>query len=383
MRVSAEKESIMKEYQLVCPCLLGAEGMVADELRRMGAQNVMPENGRVLFDGSPAMIVRANLRSRFSERVQIRLGTFEAKTFEALFENVKSLPWEDFIGKNDRFPVKGRSLSSKLQSIPDCQSIIKKAVVERLKNKYHIPWFEETGALYQIQFLIMKDQVSVMIDTSGAPLHKRGYRELSAAAPIKETLAAMMADLSHVHSGHTVIDPMCGSGTLLIEAALKAKNIAPGLNRRFAAEEFSFIDQKVWETEKEAARSLVVTDAPFRAVGYDIDESALALAEENARKAGVADAVTFVRRDIRQFEESFERATVICNPPYGERLLDTKQARELYRIMGDKFVKKPGWSYTVISPDEEFESCFGRKADKRRKLYNGMIKCQVYLFFKR
>lgn len=383
MRVSAEKESIMKEYQLVCPCLLGAEGMVADELRRMGAQNVMPENGRVLFDGSPAMTVRANLRSRFSERIQIRLGTFEAKTFEELFENVKSLPWEDFIGKNDRFPVKGRSLSSKLQSVPDCQSIIKKAVVERLKNKYHIPWFEETGALYQIQFLIMKDQVSVMIDTSGAPLHKRGYRELSAAAPIKETLAAMMADLSHVHSGHTVIDPMCGSGTLLIEAALKAKNIAPGLNRRFAAEEFSFIDQKVWETEKEAARSLVVTDAPFQAVGYDIDESALALAEENARKAGVADAVTFVRRDIRQFEESFERAAVICNPPYGERLLDTKQARELYRIMGEKFVKRPGWSYTVISPDEEFESCFGRKADKRRKLYNGMIKCQVYLFFKR
>lgn len=373
----------MKEFQLVCPCLLGAEGMVADELRRMDAQNVSPENGRVLFDGSPAMIARANLRSRFSERVQIRLGTFEAKTFEALFENVKSLPWEDFIGKNDCFPVKGRSLNSKLQSIPDCQAIVKKAVVERLKSKYHIPWFEETGALYQIQFLIMKDKVSLMIDTSGSALHKRGYRELSAAAPIKETLAAMMADLSHVHSGHTVIDPMCGSGTLLIEAALKAKNIAPGLNRRFVSEEFSFIDKKIWAEEREAAHALIVTDAPFRAVGYDIDESALALAEENAHKAGVSDAITFVRRDIRQFEESCERATVICNPPYGERLLDTKQARELYRIMGEKFVKRPGWSYTVISPDEEFESCFGRKADKRRKLYNGMIKCQVYLFFKR
>lgn len=372
----------MKEFKLVCPCLLGAEGMVADELRRMGAQNVLPENGRVLFDGSPVMIARANLRSRYSERVQIRIGCFQARTFEELFQNVKSLPWEDFIGKNDRFPVKGRSLSSKLQSVPDCQAIMKKAVVERLKDKYHIPWFEETGVLYQIQFLIMKDKVSVMIDTSGAALHKRGYRELSATAPIKETLAAMMADLSHVHSGHTVIDPMCGSGTLLIEAALKAKNIAPGLNRHFISEEFPFIDKKIWQEEREAARSLIIADAPFHAAGYDIDESALALAKENAVKAGVADAITFIKRDIRQFEESCARATVICNPPYGERLLNTKQARELYRVMGKKFIKKPGWSYTVISPDEEFESCFGRKADKRRKLYNGMIKCQVYLFFK-
>ena len=372
----------MNEFKLLCPCLLGAEGMVADELRRMGAQGVTPENGRVFFDGGPQMTARANLRLRYGERVQIVLGVFEARTFEELFQNVRALPWEAFIGKNDRFPVKGRSLGSKLHSLPDCQSIIKKAVVERLKSRYRVPWFEETGALCQIQFLIMKDKATVTIDTSGAGLHKRGYRALSAQAPIKETLAAMMADLAHVHSGHTVIDPMCGSGTLLIEAALKAKNIAPGLNRHFAAEEFPFIPEKIWREEREEARALIKTDAPFQAFGYDIDEEALAVARDNAGKAGVADALVLKKRDLRGFSEPFERAAVLCNTPYGERLLDTERARELYRIMGRLFVKKPGWSYTIISPDDEFEQCFGRKADKRRKLYNGMIKCQVYLYFR-
>lgn len=372
----------MNEFKLLCPCLLGAEGMAADELRRMGAQGVTPENGRVFFDGSPQMTARANLRLRYGERVQIVLGIFEARTFEELFQNVKALPWEAFIGKTDRFPVKGRSLSSQLHSLPDCQAIIKKAVVERLKSRYRVPWFEETGALCQIQFLIMKDKVTVTIDTSGAGLHKRGYRALSAQAPIKETLAAMMADLAHVHSGHTVIDPMCGSGTLLIEAALKAKDIAPGLNRHFAAEEFPFIPEKIWREEREEARALIKSDAAFQAFGYDIDEDALAVARDNAQKAGVADSIVFKKRDIREFSEQLERAAVLCNPPYGERLLDTERARELYRAMGRLFIKKPGWSYTVISPDEEFEQCFGRKADKRRKLYNGMIKCQVYLYFR-
>lgn len=372
----------MNEFKLLCPCLLGAEGMVADELRRMGAQGVTPENGRVFFDGSPQMAARANLRLRYGERVQIVLGMFEARTFEELFQNVRALPWEAFIGKNDRFPVKGRSLDSKLHSLPDCQSIIKKAVVERLKSRYRVPWFEETGALCQIQFLIMKDKATVTIDTSGAGLHKRGYRALSAQAPIKETLAAMMADLAHVHSGHTVIDPMCGSGTLLIEAALKAKNIAPGLSRHFAAEQFPFIPEKIWREEREEARSLIKMDAAFQAFGYDVDEEALSVARDNAAKAGVADALVFKKRDLRDFSEPFDRASVLCNPPYGERLLDTERARELYRLMGRLFVKKPGWSYTVISPDDTFEQCFGRKADKRRKLYNGMIKCQVYLYFK-
>lgn len=366
---------------MVAPCLLGVEGIVAQELRHMGADNVSPENGRVFFSGDIHMLAKANLCSRYSERILISMGVFTAKTFDDLFEQVKALPWESWIGKTDGFPVKGRSLSSALFSVPDCQSIIKKAIVERLKSKYQIPWFEETGAVYQVQFLILKNQVYIMLDTSGAGLHKRGYRAISTEAPIKETLAAAMVDLSRVRSNHVVIDPFCGSGTILIEAAMKAMNIAPGINRTFAAEQWSQIPNDVWLRQREKARSEVNTQCDFNAFGYDIDETALELAAHNAKKAGVYEKISFLNRDIKNFSNDFERATVICNPPYGERLLDIKQAQELYRVMGKVFELKQGHSYTIISPDEDFEQCFGRKADKRRKLYNGMIKCQVYMYF--
>ena len=372
----------MEQFKLVCPCLLGMEGLVAEELRRMEAQNVRPENGRVLCDGDFTMLARINLCSRFAERVQIFMGVFRADTFDGLFEQVRALLWENFVGKKDRFPVKGKTLSSKLMSVPDCQSIIKKAVVERLKSKYRTEWFEETGSLYQIQFLILKDMVSLMIDTSGAGLYKRGYRRHAGPAPLKETLAAAMADLSRVRANHTVIDPMCGSGTILIEAAMKAKNIAPGLHRHFTAQQWQNMPQIIWKREEEAARDAIRRDSAFEGFGYDIDQQALQLAKENAGKAGVADAIAFQARDICDFYETMPRASVICNPPYGERLLDLKQARKLYSIMGARFEKKPGWSYTVISPDKLFERFFGRQADKRRKLYNGMIKCQVYMYFK-
>ena len=372
----------MEQFKLVCPCLLGMEGLVAEELRRMEAQNGRPENGRVLCDGDFTMLARINLCSRFAERVQIFMGVFRADTFDGLFEQVRALPWENFVGKKDRFPVKGKTLSSKLMSVPDCQSIIKKAVVERLKSKYRTEWFEETGSLYQIQFLILKDMVSLMIDTSGAGLYKRGYRRHAGPAPLKETLAAAMADLSRVRANHTVIDPMCGSGTILIEAAMKAKNIAPGLHRHFTAQQWQNMPQIIWKREEEAARDAIRRDSAFEGFGYDIDQQALQLAKENAGKAGVADAIAFQARDICDFYETMPRASVICNPPYGERLLDLKQARKLYSIMGARFEKKPGWSYTVISPDKLFERFFGRQADKRRKLYNGMIKCQVYMYFK-
>ena len=372
----------MEQFKLVCPCLLGMEGLVAEELRRMEAQNVRPENGRVLCDGDFTMLARINLCSRFAERVQIFMGVFRADTFDGLFEQVRALPWENFVGKKDRFPVKGKTLSSKLMSVPDCQSIIKKAVVERLKSKYRTEWFEETGSLYQIQFLILKDMVSLMIDTSGAGLYKRGYRRHAGPAPLKETLAAAMADLSRVRANHTVIDPMCGSGTILIEAAMKAKNIAPGLHRHFTAQQWQNMPQIIWKREEEAARDAIRRDRAFEGFGYDIDQQALQLAKENAGKAGVADAIAFQARDICDFYETMPRASVICNPPYGERLLDLKQARKLYSIISTRFEKKPGWSYTVISPDKLFERFFGRQADKRRKLYNGMIKCQVYMYFK-
>lgn len=364
------------------PCLLGLEGLIAEELREMGAENVNAENGRVLFSGDEHILARANICSRFAERILIVVGTFEAHSFEDLFQGTKRLPWEQWVGKKDRFPVKGYSLNSDLFSVSDCQSIIKKAVVERLKTKYAIPWFEETGALYQIQFSIMKNQVTLYIDTSGKGLHKRGYRPDANAAPLKETLAASLCRISQLRHYHSLYDPMCGSGTILIEGALMALNIAPGLYRRFTAEKWSQFPQELWMEERRRAVSLQRKDIDFHGYGYDIDPEALAIAKENARKAGVEKYLTFTLRDVKDFEPETERATVIVNPPYGERLLDVDNARKLYKAMGQRFAPKKGRSYTIITADEEFEKAFGRKADKRRKLYNGMIKCQVYMYFK-
>lgn len=364
------------------PCLLGLEGLIADELRRMDAQNVAAQNGRVDFEGDESILARANICSRYAERILIRMGEFRAETFEELFQGVKKIPWEMFIGEKDAFPVKGYSLDSKLFSVSDCQSIIKKAVVERLKAKYNLNWFEETGTVYQIQFSIMKDTVTLFIDSTGAGLHKRGYRPVANAAPIKETLAAAMAELARVRHYHTLYDPMCGSGTILIEGAMKALNIAPGIHRSFACEKFPMIDESVWRQERARAGDLVIRDADFKAYGSDIDFNALQIAQENARRAGVAMKIDFSKRDIKDFVRKSEKGTVICNPPYGERMLDIKNAEDIYRTMGKIFTPEHGWAYYIITPDEEFETVFGRKANKRRKLYNGMIKCQLYMYFK-
>lgn len=364
------------------PCLLGLEGLIADELRRMDAQNVAAQNGRVDFEGDESILARANICSRYAERILIRMGEFRAETFEELFQGVKKIPWEMFIGEKDAFPVKGYSLDSKLFSVSDCQAIIKKAVVERLKAKYNLNWFEETGTVYQIQFSIMKDTVTLFIDSTGTGLHKRGYRPVANAAPIKETLAAAMAELARVRHYHTLYDPMCGSGTILIEGTMKALNIAPGIHRSFACEKFPMIDESVWRQERARAGDLVIRDADFKAYGSDIDFNALQIAQENARRAGVAMKIDFSKRDIKDFVRKSEKGTVICNPPYGERMLDIKNAEDIYRTMGKIFTPEHGWAYYIITPDEEFEKVFGRKADKRRKLYNGMIKCQLYMYFK-
>lgn len=363
-------------------CLLGLEGLVANELRHHDIENVRAENGRVLFDGDFSACARANICSRYAERIHILVTEFEATSFEELFSGVSKVDWSKYIDIDEAFPVKGSSINSKLSSIPACQKIIKKAIVENLKKTYDTDWFEETGALHQIQFLIIKDKVSVMIDTSGAGLHKRGYRENANAAPIRETLAAAMVDLARVRKNHVVCDPMCGSGTVVIESALKALNIMPGINRSFVAESFNQSDSEIWETERERAKSLENRDCTFKAYGYDIDEETLCIAKENAEKAGVADRITFEIRDVSDFESDKEYLTVITNPPYGERLLDVKEAERLYRIMGKCFPKKEHYTYTIISPDDDFEKCFGRVADKRRKLYNGMLKCNVYMYFK-
>ena len=362
------------------PCIFGLEGFCANEFRFLGLQNVRAENGRVLFDGGFADMARANINSRYAERIQILLSEFRAVTFDQLFENVRKINWADFIGMSDAFPVKGSCLNSKLMSVPDCQKIVKKAVVKSLSERYMLSWFEETGAVRQIQFRIMNDKVSVMLDTSGAGLHKRGYRAKSNNAPIKETLAAAMAEMAGVRANHFVIDPMCGSGTILIEAAMKALKIAPGLSRSFACERWSCVPKDIFEAERERAKSIINTDCAFRAEGFDIDEAALSVAKSNAEQAGVADRITFTTRDIKDFELPDGYCTVITNPPYGERLLDIKSAEELYAVMGERFDRVDGKRYAIITPDDDFEKIFGRKADKRRKTYNGTLKCQIYFF---
>ena len=363
-------------------CLLGLEGLVANELRHHDIENVRAENGRVLFDGDMSACARANICSRYAERVLILVSEFYATSFEQLFNGVSKVDWSKFIDVDEAFPIKGSSINSKLNSIPACQKIIKKAIVENLKKTYKTDWFEESGAVHKIQFLINKDKVSIMIDTSGDGLHKRGWRENANAAPIRETLAAAMVDLARERRNHVVCDPLCGSGTLVIESALKALNIMPGINRSFIAESFKTADSAIWESERERAKSLENRDCSFKAYGYDIDAEALKVAMDNAEKACVADRITFELRNVEDFNSDEEYLTVITNPPYGERLLDVNEAERLYKIMGKKFPKREHYTYTIISPDDDFEKCFGRVADKRRKLYNGMLKCNVYMYYK-
>ena len=372
----------MNKINLVAPCLFGIESVAADEFRRMGFEDIKTENGRVLLSGDSNMLARANICSRFAERILINVGEFSALTFTELFEGVKALPWEDYIGRDDAFPVNGWSINSKLFSIPDCQSIIKKAIVERLKLKYHINYFAETGPEYKIRFSIMKDSVTMMIDTSGDGLHKRGYRRNSNDAPLKETLAASMCDLARIYPDTKLYDPFCGSGTILIESALMAKNIAPGLRRFFAAERFGFLDSKICQEERTIAQELIRPTVDFIAQGFDIDKNAVELTLANAKKAGVEKYVKASIADVRDFTPPSDRCLTITNPPYGERLLDVKAAEELYTVMGQRFVQGDGQKYFIISPHDMFEDFYGKKADKRRKLYNGMIKCQLFMYFK-
>jgi putative N6-adenine-specific DNA methylase len=366
------------DVKFSCPCHFGLESSLKFEIKKIGGKNVQAYNGRVSFEGDFTMLARANICLSTAERVLIELAQFHAETFEELFCGVKNIPLEDFIGKSDAFPVKGYSLNSKLKSVPDCQSIIKKACVERLKSKYGINWFEETGSIHQIQFSIMNDTVTVYLDTSGAGLHKRGYRKNSNSAPIKETLAAGILDLAFIKKDSILFDPFCGSGTILIEGALRALNIAVGLNRRFAAEKWDCIDEKIWSQERSRAIDLVDKSAQFQAYGSDIDSNAVELTLENAKKIGLKSRINVRNCDVKDCVIP-DGAVTICNPPYGERMLEIKQAEKIYRDMGKVF-KKPCY---IISPDERFEECFGRKADKKRKLYNGMIKCQLFMYNKR
>ncbi len=370
--------------ELVATCLFGLEGILGEEIDNLGYKRIETIDGRITFEAPIQAIARCNIRLRTAERVLIKLGSFKAYSFDDLFEGTKKLPWSDYIGKNDAFPVKGHSIRSKLFSIPDCQKIVKKAVVNSLGEKYKMRIFPETGVKYQIEFFILNDKVTLMIDTSGAGLHKRGYRALSGAAPLRETLAAAMVKLSRMRDNVIICDPLCGSGTIAIEAAMQACNIASGLKRNFAAQGYAILDEKAWSLEREEARS-EITQPLTKIFGSDIDAAMIELACENAKKAGVANAVEFAVADARKFVSPLEnaRGTIITNPPYGERLGDLTQARDLCKALGKNFeTAVPSWQMYIITSDELFERYFARRADKKRVLYNGMIKCNLYQFFK-
>lgn len=372
----------MEKLEFSCPCHFGIESVLSGEIKRIGGQDIKVTDGRVEFSGGIELLARTNLMLRTAERVLLKIGEFSVNSFDDLFEGVKKLKWEQWIDKLDMFPVKGHCLNSKLNSVPDCQSIVKKAVVERLKKCYSINWFDETGPLHRIQFSIIKNFAKLYIDTSGEGLHKRGYRKKSMTAPIKETLACGIIDLAHIKPFSHVYDPFCGSGTFLIESALKAKNIAPGINRKFISESWNQINKSVWTAERKKALSLIREDIEFRGIGSDIDSKAISLSNENAKKSEISHLIKFKIADIDDFALNAKEGIIVCNPPYGERLLEKKQAEEIIKKMGKIFIKRDGFSYYIISPHENFEGLFGRRSDKKRKLYNGMLKCYLYMYFK-
>lgn len=368
------------KYHLIAPCYFGTESTAAFEVRRIGAEEVQVTDGRIAFTGGPEIIAAANLNLRCAERVLLLLKSYTATTFDELFDGVYSIPWEELLPADAQFPVKGSSLSSILSSVPACQKIVKKAVVERMKKGHKVLTLPETGALYKLRFSIRKNRVEIMLDTSGDGLHKRGYRRNATGAPIKETLAAAIADLGRVRRDTLVQDPFCGSGTMVIEAAQKAMNIAPGLRRRFCAEHYGFVPQKVWAEQREKALSEVRMDAAFEGFGWDIDPAAVELATQNAKLAGVGERCHFEVADVADFVPD-AAATVLTNPPYGERLGDLETAAKLAGVLGSRWEQNPGQGLYVITADADFERHFGKKAARRRKLYNGMIPCQVYMYY--
>ncbi len=373
----------MEHLELAIPTLFGLEGLCADELRRLGLSDVRAENGRVLCAARPADIPRVNLNLRTGERALVLLGSFPAGDFDALFEGVRALPWEDFLPRDAAFPVKGHCLNSALHAVPACQSIVKKAVAARLGAKYGLEQLPETGSLYQIQFAIMKDTASLYLDTTGAGLHKRGYRAVGVVAPLRETLAAAMVMLSKYRGRDPFCDPFCGSGTIAIEAALIAKNRAPGLDRSFSAQKWGFVPASAWMEAADEAMDKEF-EGNYDIWGGDIDPKAVAIARSNAEKAGVEDLVRFEVADALSFHREEPYGKLVTNPPYGERIMEKKEAEDLYRGFGKAFRSLPdGWTLSLLSSHTEFERTFGRNADRKRKLYNGMLKCDLFLYGKR
>lgn len=371
----------MAAYTLIATATMGVEALVAKEIRNLGFANVTVDNGKITYESDALGIARSNLWLRTADRVKLLVGEFPATSFEELFERTKALPWGEILPKDAEFPVVGKSVKSKLYSVPDCQAIVKKAIVESLKAKYNVSWFEENGATYRIEVALHKDVATLSIDTSGAGLHKRGYRYLHNNAPLKETLAAAMIMLTNWTYEKPFIDPFCGSGTIPIEAALIGLNIAPGLNRTFASKQWDLIPQTDWQRAREEAIDLAKRDRKLEILGTDINHNMIELSKTNAKQAGILDAVMFKQMQVKDFHPKRDGGYIVCNPPYGERIGERKQVEQLYKDMGKTFRKNPTWSVYVLTSNERFEKLYGKKATKKRKLYNGNMKTYYYQFF--
>ena len=369
----------MDHFEFCVPCLFGLEGLAGDELRRLDMSNVRVENGRVLFSGDAVSLAKANVCLRTGERVLLVLADFPARSFEELFQGVYRAALEEFIPKDGQFPVKGHCLDSQLMSVPDCQAIVKKAASRRLGEKYGVNWLPETGAKYQLQFSIMHDRVQLYLDTTGPGLHKRGYRANGNDAPLRETLAAAMVTLTRYRGREYLWDPFCGSGTIPIEAALIAKNKAPGAFRRFSAEAFAWMDPGIWGQVRTEAKDKEFR-GNYRILGSDNDPKCVSLSMANARKAGLGDLIEFRDGDATKMSLPTDEGILICNPPYGQRMLEQQSAQRLYAALGRHLKYADGWKKYIITSEPEFEHYFGRRADKKRKLYNGMIKCDYYMY---
>lgn len=368
------------EYTLIATSTFGLESIVAQELKDLGYEDLKVENSKVTFQGDERDIATCNMWLRTADRILIKMAEFKAESFEELFQGTLEVDWGEFIPEDGKMHVIGKSVKSQLFSVSDCQSIVKKAVVESMKRKYNKDWFSEDGPTYKIEVGILKDIVTLTIDTSGAGLHKRGYRELAGEAPMKETLAAALVLLSRWNPSRVLADPFCGSGTIAIEAALIGKNIAPGLKRSFISEEWPQIPKSIWEdTRNHANRSINKED--FRILASDIDGNVLRTAKENARMAGVEEYIAFQKLPVQEFSSKKKYGCIICNPPYGERIGEAKQVENLYKDMGSVFSKLDSWSVFVITSHDEFQKLYGKRADKNRKLYNGRILCYYYQYF--
>ncbi len=367
---------------LTVPTFFGTEATLAHEIRSLGYETTEVADGKVTFEGDFEAIALANVNLRCGERVLIKMAQFCATTFEELFQGVKGIEWENFIQKDCAFPVKGNSLKSVLSSVPACTSIIKKAVVTRLGQKYGIETFEETGPMMRIQFSIMRDNVTIYLDTTGDSLYKRGYRAQGVAAPLRETLAYSIIDITRWRGDRPFLDPFCGSGTIPIEAALYAKNIAPGINRRFVSEMWRTVGNALYKDIREEARENEKRERETHIYASDIDPVAVELARANAKKAGVDEYITFSVKDAAKVDIFREKGVIVCNPPYGERLMDRTSCESLYHRTGKHFSDFPNAGKYILTSHEGFEKHYGRAADKKRKLYNGMLKCYLYQYFK-